>query len=110
MAPAGPYRGRVTGKRGRRRLDARPLSVTWSTPDTSTGSCWWTTSLPVSASLKTGVLFEAHRAAIESWVSNMLTTIPQSAEGKLRLPSLLTPPVPRSLRDVEEPITIYADL
>jgi hypothetical protein len=32
------------------------------------------------------------------------------AEPGKRLPDLLTPPVPRSLRDVEEPITIYADL
>jgi hypothetical protein len=40
----------------------------------------------------------------------MLTTLPLSAEGKVRLPALLTPPVPRSLRDIEEPITIYADL
>lgn len=58
----------------------------------------------------TGVLFQMHRDAIDSWVSNMLTTVPQSAEGKVRLPSLLTPPVPRSLRDIEEPITIYGDL
>jgi hypothetical protein len=59
---------------------------------------------------ESGVLFEAHRAAIDSWVSSILTTLPQMAEGKVRLPSLLTPPVPRSLRDIEEPITIYADL
>lgn len=57
-----------------------------------------------------GVLFAMHRDAIECWVANALTTLPLSAEGKLRLPALLTPPVPRSLRDIEEPITIYADL
>jgi hypothetical protein len=57
-----------------------------------------------------GVLFEMHRAAIESWVSDLLVTLPLRAEGKVRLPALLTPPVPRSLRDIEEPITIYADL
>lgn len=56
------------------------------------------------------VLFAMHRAAIESWVADMLITLPLRAEGRVRLPALLTPPVPRSLRDIEEPITIYADL
>jgi len=57
-----------------------------------------------------GVLYERHRAAIQSWVADTLVTVPLRAEGKVRLPSLLTPPVPRSLRDIEDPITIYADL
>ena len=103
-------RGWVTGKRGRRRLDDSTAfrdAVDAGYLDRKLLVDNLTTGFGVP---KTGVLFEAHRAAIESWVSNMLTTIPQSAEGKVRLPSLLTPPVPRSLRDIEEPITIYADL
>ena len=35
-----------------------------------------------------------HRAAIDAWVADTLTTVPLRAEGKVRLPALLTPPVP----------------
>jgi hypothetical protein len=103
-------RGWVTGKRGRRRLDDSTAfrdAVNSGYLDRKLLVDNLTTGFGVPSS---GVLFEAHRAAIDSWVSSMLITIPQSAEGKVRLPSLLTPPVPRSLRDIEEPITIFADL
>ncbi|QUQ64577.1 hypothetical protein [Kutzneria sp. CA-103260] len=56
------------------------------------------------------VYHQLHRDAITEWVDNTLSTLPLSAEPGKRLPDLLTPAVPRSLRDVEEPITIYADL
>jgi hypothetical protein len=100
----------VTGKQGRRRLDDSTAfrdAVNAGYLDRKLLVDNLTTGFGVP---KSDVLFEAHRAAIESWVSNILTTIPQAAEGNVRLPSLLTPPVPRSLRDIEEPITIYADL
>jgi hypothetical protein len=100
----------VTGKHGRRHLDDSTAfrdAVDAGYIDRKLLVDNLTTGFGIP---KSGVLFEAHRAAIESWVSNVLTTIPQAAEGRVRLPSLLAPPVPRSLRDIEEPITIYADL
>jgi hypothetical protein len=51
-----------------------------------------------------------HREAIGVWVDDQLTTLPLRAEGNKRLPELLSPPVPRSLRDIEEPLTIYGDV
>ncbi|MDQ1304702.1 MAG: hypothetical protein QG671_529 [Actinomycetota bacterium] len=56
------------------------------------------------------VYHQLHRDAIAAWVDDRLAGLPMQAEPGKRLPDLLTPPVPRSLRDVEEPITIYADL
>jgi hypothetical protein len=103
-------RGWVTGRRGRRRLDD-------STAFRDAVDAGYISKQLLADNLtvgfgipKSGVLFAPHRAAIESWVSATLTTVPHAAEGKVRLPALLTPPVPRSLRDIEDPITIHADL
>ena len=58
----------------------------------------------------TSVYHDMHREAISVWVDDQLTTLPLRAEGNKRLPELLSPPVPRSLRDIEEPLTIYGDV
>jgi hypothetical protein len=56
------------------------------------------------------VLYQMHRDAIAAWVDDQLAALPLRAEGGKRLPDLLSPPVPRSLRDIEEPIVIYGDV
>jgi hypothetical protein len=58
----------------------------------------------------TSVYHQLHRDAIAAWVDDQLAALPLSAEPGKRLPQLVSPAVPRSLRDVEEPITIYADI
>jgi hypothetical protein len=58
----------------------------------------------------TSVYHQMHRDAIASWVDDQLAALPLRAESGKRLPDLLHPPVPRSLRDVEEPIVIYGEL
>ncbi|MFJ3713371.1 hypothetical protein [Streptomyces sp. NPDC090053] len=58
----------------------------------------------------TSVYHEMHREAIDAWVDDQLTTIPLRAEAGKRLPNLLHPSVPRSLRDIEEPLTIYGEI
>ena len=59
---------------------------------------------------QTSVLYQMHRDAVAAWVDDQLVALPLRAEGGKRLPDLLSPPVPRSLRDVEEPIVIYGDV
>ncbi|WP_031070148.1 hypothetical protein [Streptomyces sp. NRRL S-118] len=58
----------------------------------------------------TSVYHRMHRQAIDSWVDEHLTTVPLRAEAGDRLPTLLNPSVPRSLRDIEEPLIIYGEL
>jgi hypothetical protein len=58
----------------------------------------------------TSVYHQMHRDAIGAWVEDQLATLPLRAEANKRLPELLHPPVPRSLRDIEEPIVIYGDV
>lgn len=56
------------------------------------------------------VYHKMHRDAIAEWVNDQLGLLPQAAEASKRLPDLLQPPVPHSLRDIEEPIVIYGDV
>ncbi|AXE80830.1 hypothetical protein C5746_32100 [Streptomyces atratus] len=58
----------------------------------------------------TSVYHRMHREAIDSWVDDHLAMLPLRAEAGTRLPNLLHPSVPRSLRDIEEPLTIYGEL
>lgn len=58
----------------------------------------------------TTVYHQLHRDAITAWAEDQLATLPLRAEGHRRLPDLLAPPVPRSLRDIEDPIVIYGDI
>jgi hypothetical protein len=58
----------------------------------------------------TSVYHQMHRDAVTAWVDQQLTTLPLRAEADKRLPELLNPGVPRSLRDVEEPIVIYGNV
>jgi hypothetical protein len=58
----------------------------------------------------TTVYHQLHRDAITAWVEDQMAVLPLQAEGGRRLPEMLAPPVPRSLRDIEEPIVIYGDL
>ncbi|MGW2225481.1 hypothetical protein [Streptomyces formicae] len=58
----------------------------------------------------TSVYHRMHREAIDAWVDDQLATLPLRAEAGKRLPDLLHPSVPRSLRDIEEPLTIYGEL
>ncbi|MFE7326550.1 hypothetical protein ACFU8W_16470 [Streptomyces sp. NPDC057565] len=58
----------------------------------------------------TSVYHRMHREAIDAWVDDHLATLPLRAEAGKRLPDLLHPSVPRSLRDIEEPLTIYGEL
>ncbi|MEU2179025.1 helicase-related protein [Nocardia sp. NPDC019219] len=51
-----------------------------------------------------------HRDAIAAWVDDQLTSLPMRGHANTRLPDLLYPPVPRSLRDVEEPVIIHGEL
>lgn len=53
---------------------------------------------------------EMHRAAIKDWVDKQISILPLRAKADTRLPELLHPAVPRSLRDVQEPIIIYGDI
>lgn len=56
------------------------------------------------------VYHKMHRDAIEEWVDSQLQTIVLRADAETRLGDLLHPPVPKSLRDVEEPIIIYGQI
>jgi hypothetical protein len=56
------------------------------------------------------VYHKMHRDAIVAWVDDHLTTVGLRADGETRLSELLHPSVPTSLRDVEEPITIYGQI
>ncbi|MGH3570603.1 MAG: hypothetical protein ACRDUW_02045 [Pseudonocardiaceae bacterium] len=53
---------------------------------------------------------DMHRAAIKDWVENQMSTLPLRAEAGIRLPELLHPAVPRSLRDIQEPIVIHGEI
>lgn len=56
------------------------------------------------------VYFDMHRDAIATWVDEQLTSLPVRAHANTRLANLLDPPVPRSLRDVQKPLTIHGDI
>jgi hypothetical protein len=56
------------------------------------------------------VYFQMHRDAITTWVDDTLAEMPLRAAADKRLSSLLHPPIPRSLRDVEEPIVIHGEI
>jgi hypothetical protein len=56
------------------------------------------------------VYHQMHRDAITAWVDDNLSSIPLRAAADKRLSTLLLPPVPRSLRDVEEPIVIHGEI
>jgi hypothetical protein len=56
------------------------------------------------------VYHQMHRDAIAAWVDDQLAALPLRAAADKRLPGLLHPPVPRSLRDVEEPIVIHGEI
>jgi hypothetical protein len=58
----------------------------------------------------TSAYHKLHRDAIASWVDDSLARLPMQAADGDRLPQLLVPGVPTSLRDVEEPIVIYGDI
>ncbi|WP_448062653.1 hypothetical protein [Cellulomonas hominis] len=51
-----------------------------------------------------------HRNEIGRWVDDHLASVPLQADASTRLSALLHPAVPRSLRDIEEPITILGDV
>lgn len=56
------------------------------------------------------VYHQMHRDAISAWVDQQLATLPLRTDGDRKLRDLLNPTVPTSLRDVEEPITIYGNV
>jgi len=58
----------------------------------------------------TSVYHEMHRDAIATWIDDQLATLPVRAEAGKRLPDLLRPSVPRSLRDIQEPVVIYGEV
>jgi hypothetical protein len=58
----------------------------------------------------TRIYHRLHRQAVEQYVDDTLAVLNVSAEGGKRTAALLEPPVPRSLRDVEEPIRLYGDI
>lgn len=58
----------------------------------------------------TRILHKLHRQAVEDYVDNTLATLRVSGAPGKRTGDLLDPPVPRSLRDVEEPIRVYGDI
>lgn len=51
-----------------------------------------------------------HRDAVARYVDDTLATLHVSGQAGKQTKDLLDPPVPRSLRDVEEPIRIYGDI
>ncbi|MGY2121324.1 helicase-related protein [Nocardia gipuzkoensis] len=59
---------------------------------------------------RTSEFFKVHRDVIATWVEELLASIPLRAKDKKRLPELLHPAVPRSLRDVQEPLTIHGEI
>ncbi|WP_067714608.1 hypothetical protein [Nocardia yamanashiensis] len=59
---------------------------------------------------RTSEFFKVHRDVIETWVDELLASTPLRAKNQKRLPELLHPAVPRSLRDVQEPLTIYGEI
>ncbi len=58
----------------------------------------------------TRIYHRLHRQAVERYVDDTLSVLHVSAQGGKRTSALLEPPVPRSLRDVEEPIHLYGDI
>jgi hypothetical protein len=53
---------------------------------------------------------DMHRAAVERYVDDTMSRLAVSAGPQRRTADLLDPTVPRSLRDIEEPITIYGNV
>lgn len=56
------------------------------------------------------VYHRMHREAIDAWVDDQMASLPLRAESGKRLHDLLHPSVPTSLRDIEEPLTIYGNV
>ena len=53
---------------------------------------------------------DMHRAAVERYVDDTMSRLAVGASPQRRTADLLDPTVPRSLRDIEEPITIYGNV
>ena len=53
---------------------------------------------------------DMHRAAIERYVDDTMSRLAVAASPQRRTADLLDPTVPRSLRDIEQPITIYGNV
>ena len=53
---------------------------------------------------------DMHRAAIERYVDDTMSRLAVAASPQRRTADLLDPTVPRSLRDIEKPITIYGNV
>jgi hypothetical protein len=53
---------------------------------------------------------DMHRAEVDTFVDATLTRVPVAAGRNRRTATLLSPPVPRSLRDIEEPIVISGNV
>lgn len=53
---------------------------------------------------------DMHRAAVARYVDDTMSRLAVAASPQQRTANLLDPSVPRSLRDVEEPITIYGNV
>jgi hypothetical protein len=56
------------------------------------------------------VYHKLHREAVERYIDDTLLALNVSGQAGKRTGELLDPPVPRSLRDVEEPIRVYGDI
>lgn len=65
------------------------------------------TDLRVGFGVTEGARHQLHREAISEWVEEQLLAIPLRAQADRRVSHLLSPSVPRSLRDLEEQITIF---
>jgi len=53
---------------------------------------------------------DMHRAAVDRYVDDTMSRLAVAASPQRRTADLLDPTVPRSLRDIEEPITIYGNV
>ena len=53
---------------------------------------------------------DMHRAAVERYVDDTMSRLAVAASPQRRTAELLDPTVPRSLRDIEKPITIYGNV
>jgi hypothetical protein len=53
---------------------------------------------------------DMHRAAVERYVDDTMSRLAVAATPQRRTAELLDPTVPRSLRDIEQPITIYGNV
>jgi hypothetical protein len=100
-------RGWVTGGARRRSLadsdmlrDA--LKDGYLTPASLTGA------LQAGFGLEPGKVYhELHRQAVQQWVDETIRLVAAQGNSKRKTSDMLDPRVPRSLRDIEEPLTIY---